>query len=259
MILKTCTQRAGEREGDDWPGLEAKAAGAPLSAKAARAAKPVGDLDLLAAFALEDGDEPAPEDPAEGLSGEGLGEGPADPDAAPASVPAAAQPPAEAPPNGSAEGLADTGASSLAAGDAAQEGAALQQPLGGEAQAEAHAGGGNAAAGSEAGADAGDAEPAAKRQRTEEPILAVAPGEAGTEPGALPGDAAGEGLGDGVAAGGPPRERGGSPAGPSGSFHSTLSTGATPPAGACRPPRSSSRLSCGAGSQAANLMPLNAH
>ncbi|KAK9827617.1 hypothetical protein WJX81_006723 [Elliptochloris bilobata] len=50
--------RAGEREGDDWDGLEVKPAGGLLGANTARAATPVGDLDLLAAFALEDDDDP---------------------------------------------------------------------------------------------------------------------------------------------------------------------------------------------------------
>ena len=162
------------------------------------------------------------------MSGEDLGEGPADPDAVPASEPAAAQPAAEAPPNGSAEGLAGPGAPPVAAGDAAQEGTALQASLlCGEAQAEAHAGAGDVAAGSNPGADAGDGEPAAKRQRTKEPLVAGAPGGAGAEPGAPPGGAAGEGLGDRAAAGGPPDERSGSPAGPSDSFHSALSKGAS--------------------------------
>lgn len=167
-------------------------------------------------------------------------EGPAHSGAALAGEPASAQPVAGAPPNGSVEGLADPGTPPLAAGDAAQECAGLQQPLGGQAQAEAHAGAGNgagdAAAGSKAGADAGDGEPAAKRQRTEEPMAAGAPGEAVAEPGALPGDAAGEGLLDRVAAGGPPHDRSGSPAGPSDSFHSALSKGAKPPIAGRMPP-----------------------
>ena len=232
-----CTQRAGEREGDDWPGLEVHSAGAPLSAKAARAAKPIGDLDLLAAFALEDGDDATPQCTAGG-SDEGRREGSAPPDAAPTNDPAAEQKAAEAPSNGPAEGLAGREASPVAAVVAAQAGTAMQQLPGDQAPAKAPVGAGGAAAGPRTGPEA-DGEPAAKRQRIGEQAVAGASGEAGAGPGTRSADSAGKGAGGGDAACGPARERSGSAAGPSDSFHSALSEGAAPPLdgqhAACQP------------------------